>query len=288
MATLQPDPLPSTSVGGVVRVIVDAAEPRRSLELREIWAHRELLFFLAWRDVKIRYKQSVVGAGWAVLQPVLTTVIFTLIFGRLADVPSQGIPYPLFAYAGLVPWTFFASALSSSASSLVGSSNLLTKTYFPRLIIPAAAMGASLLDFAISYGIIAVLMAWYGYTPGVELLLLPVLFMLLVLLTFGLGTLFSAINVKYRDVRYALPFFVQLLLFATPVIYPSDLLPKDWRWLLMLNPLTGIIEGFRSALLGTPAIDWGALLVSAAVTIVLMLTSVTVFRRTEKGFADVV
>jgi len=258
-----------------------------ALNLGDLWAYRELLFFLTWRDVKVRYKQTLLGAAWAVIQPLLTTIIFTLFFGRLAGIPSDGIPYLLFAYAGLLPWTFFSNALTNSGNSLVGSANLITKVYFPRMIIPGAAVAAGLVDLAIAFLILIALMIYYGVGSGWGVLMLPPLVALTALLALGVGLWMSALNVKYRDIRHALPFLVQVWMFASPIIYPSSMLPEKWRWLIALNPLTGIIEGYRAALFGRE-FDWKAIALSTAVTLALLVYSAYTFRRMEKSFADIV
>jgi lipopolysaccharide transport system permease protein len=258
-----------------------------ALNLQDIWAYRELLYFLTWRDVKVRYKQTALGAAWAIIQPLFTMLIFTLFFGRLAGIPSDGIPYPIFAYAGLLPWMFFSNAVTASGNSLVGSSHLITKVYFPRMIIPGAAVASGLIDFAIAFVILAVLMVYYQVTVTVAVLMLPVLVLLTMLLAIGVGMWMSALNVKYRDIRHALPFLIQLWMFATPIIYPSSLLPAKWRWALALNPLTGIIEGYRAALFGL-TFDWAALAISAVITIAVLVCAAFMFRRMEKSFADIV
>src|SRR6267378_2885790 len=258
-----------------------------ALNLRELWAHRELLYFLTWRDVKVRYKQTVLGAAWAIIQPLFTMLIFTIFFGRLAQVPSDGIPYSLFAYAGLLPWTFFANAVGNSAASLVGSSNLIRKVYFPRMIIPGAAVLAALVDFAIASLILGILMAWHGIHVRWTIAIFPFLALLTTILAVGVGMLLAALNVKYRDVRYALPFLIQLWMFVTPVIYPASLVPQKWRWVLALNPLTGIIEGFRASLFGR-SVPWGALGVSSVIAIGLLVYSAYSFQRMERSFADTI
>jgi lipopolysaccharide transport system permease protein len=256
-------------------------------DFAELWANRELLAFLTWRDIKVRYQQTVLGAAWAIIQPLFTMLIFTLFFGRLAKLPSDGIPYPIFAYAGLLPWTFFSNAVTNTGNSLIGSSQLISKVYFPRMLIPGAAVGAGIVDFLIAFSILGVLMVVYRISPTWNLLMLPILTLLTALLALGVGLWMSALNVKYRDVRYALPFLVQLWMFATPIIYPSSMVPERWRWVLQLNPLTGIIEGFRDALFGR-AFDWRALGVAAAVTAVILVFSTFSFRRMEREFADVI
>jgi lipopolysaccharide transport system permease protein len=266
-------------------------EPKKSLlgfDWRELVVYRELIYFLMWRDVKVRYKQTALGVTWVILQPLVMMLIFTLFFGRLAGLPSDGVPYALFAYGGLLPWTFFAAAAALSGNSIVSSANLITKVYFPRLIIPIAAIGAVLLDLVISFGVLAVLMIYWGVGPTPKLLMLVPLVLMLTMLAFGFGTLMSAVNVKYRDVRIALPFLLQIWFFLSPIIYPSSLVPQRWRWLLALNPMTGIVEGFRTALYGRKPFDWMSLGSSIAITFALCVCAVFVFKRMEKGFADIV
>ena len=258
-----------------------------ALNLRDLWAYRELLYFLIWRDVKVRYKQTVLGVAWAVIQPLFAMLVFTLFFGKLAGVASDGIPYPLFAYAGLLPWTYFSNAVTSSGNSIVGSSHLITKVYFPRMIIPGAAVAAGLVDFAIAFVLLAGLMIYYGVAVTWNIAMLPPLVVLTALLALGVGMWTSALNVRYRDVRYALPFLIQLWMFATPIIYPSSIVPAKWRWAVALNPLVGIIEGYRSSLFGRE-FDWSALGLSSLVTIALLVYSAYSFRRMEKSFADIV
>lgn len=268
-------------------VVIQPTGNWRLVSLKDLWAYRELLFFLTWRDVKVRYKQTALGALWAILQPLFMMIIFTIFFGRLAGVDSVGIPYPLFAFAGLVPWTFFSNAITASGNSLVGSANLITKVYFPRLIVPAAAMLAGLVDFALAFLLFIVLMIYYGVTPTVQVLFLPVLILMTALFALGVGTWMAALNVKYRDVRFALPFLIQLWLFVSSVILPSSALGPKWRWVLMFNPMSGIIEGYRSALFGLP-FDWRALGVAAAITIVVLVYSIYSFARVERSFADII
>jgi homopolymeric O-antigen transport system permease protein len=259
--------------------------------LRELWEHRELLYFLVWRDVKVRYKQTLLGAAWAILQPVATMVVFSLFFGRLAKVPSDGVPYPVFSLAGLVPWTFFSQGLAQSANSLVGSQNLLTKVYFPRLAIPTAAVLSGAVDLAFSLPVLLAVMASYGLAPSVRILWLPLLLALAFAAAVGAGLWLSALNVQYRDVRYVLPFLVQLWLLATPIAYPSSLLGEPWRTLYGLNPMAGVVEGFRWALLGRGDDLRGPvslLAASAASALVLLASGVFYFRRMERTFADVV
>jgi lipopolysaccharide transport system permease protein len=256
-------------------------------KIRDLWAYRELLFFLTWRDVKVRYKQTALGAAWAILQPLFMMIIFTIFFGRLANVDSAGIPYPLFALAGLVPWTFFSNAITASGNSLVGSANLITKVYFPRLIVPTAAMLAGLVDFLLAFMLLVLLMIYYQVSLTTNVLLLPVLILMTALFGLGVGTWFSALNVKYRDVRFALPFLIQLWLFVSSVILPSSSLPAKWRWVLLFNPMSGIIEGYRSALFGLP-FDWTAIGMAALLTIGVLIYSIYSFGRVERSFADII
>jgi lipopolysaccharide transport system permease protein len=265
-------------------------EPRtgwRMLDLKEIWAYRELLYVLTQRDITVRYKQTVLGFAWAIIQPVMMMVVFSIFFGRLARMPSDGYPYPVFVYAALLPWTFFAGAISAAGSSLVGSAHLVSKVYFPRLIIPLTSIAALLVDFLIATSILFLMMLWYGVGWTLNLLMAPVLLMAVIITALGIGTLLSALTISYRDFRYMIPFMVQFWFFATPVVYPASLVPADWRWLLYLNPMAGLIEGFRSAFLGKP-FDFLALAISLAVAGVLLLLGVFYFARAEKRFADVI
>lgn len=268
-------------------VVIQPTGNWRLVSLKDLWAYRELLFFLTWRDVKVRYKQTALGAAWAILQPLFMMIIFTIFFGRLAGVDSAGIPYPLFALAGLVPWTFFSNAITASGNSLVGSSNLITKVYFPRLIVPAAAMLAGLVDFALAFLLFCVLMIYYAVAPTVQVLFLPVLVLMTALFALGVGTWMAALNVKYRDVRFALPFLIQIWLFVSSVILPSSALGPKWQWVLRLNPMSGIIEGYRSALFGLP-FDWPAIGIAAAITIVVLIYAIFSFARVERSFADII
>jgi lipopolysaccharide transport system permease protein len=277
---------PATQAG-TPSVTILPAGGRVSLDLRELWTYRELLFFLAWRDVKVRYKQTALGVAWAVLQPLLGMVVFTLVFGRLAKVPSEGIPYPLFSYAALLPWTFFSNAVTTSGASIVGSAQLITKVYFPRLIIPGAAVGATLVDFAIALVLLGGLMLAYGLGVGAGALLILPLTLLTVILALGVGAWTAAMTVRYRDFRHALPFAMQLWLFATPVIYPASLVPATWRPLLMLNPLTGIIEGYRAALFGRP-LDGASVTISTVISVAALWWGARTFRTMERTFADII
>jgi lipopolysaccharide transport system permease protein len=269
-------------------VTIEAKKSALGLGLGDLWLYRELFYFLIWRDVKVRYKQTLLGAAWAILQPVLTMVIFTLLFGRLAGIKSDGVPYPLFAYAGLLIWTFFSNAVTNSGNSLVGSANLITKIYFPRMIIPGAAVGAALVDLGLAFLIQIVLMIYYRTSITPALLMLPVLVLLTTLLAVGVGMWLSALNVKYRDIRYAIPFLIQLWMFASPVIYPASMLQGKLRYVLLINPLTGIIENFRVALFGNSRFDWNSLGISAAITFLVLIYSAYSFRRMERTFADIV
>jgi lipopolysaccharide transport system permease protein len=256
--------------------------------LKDVWAYRELLYFLVWRDVKVRYKQTALGAAWAVLQPVLTMAVFSVFFGRLAKMPSDGIPYPVFAFAALLPWQLFAFALTESASSLVSSQSLITKVYFPRLVIPIASVLAGLVDFAIAFIVLLALMWGYGITPTAAVVFLPVFVLFAIVTALAVGLWLSALNVRYRDVRYTIPFLTQFWMFATPVAYPASLVPERWRALLGLNPMAGVVEGFRWALLGSEAHPGPLLLVSVVAVVALLAGGLVYFRRTEATFADVV
>jgi lipopolysaccharide transport system permease protein len=258
-----------------------------SLKLHELWEYRELLYFLTWRDIKVRYKQTALGASWAILQPFLTMVVFSIFFGRLAKMPADGLPYPIFSFAALVPWTFFAQGMGHAANSLVGSGNLIKKIYFPRLVVPIAGVLACLVDLGLALLVLLGMMLYYGIIPTLHVLWLP-LFLLLALMTaLGVGLWLAALNVQYRDVRHLLPFLTQLWLFATPIAYPSSLLREPWRTLYGLNPMVGVVEGVRWALVGT-ALHAGALiLVSALISVVLLTSGALYFRRMERTFADV-
>jgi len=257
------------------------------LELGDLWRHRDLFFFLAWRDVKVRYKQTALGVTWAILQPLLTMVVFTFFFGRLAKVPSDGEPYAIFSYAGLLPWNFFSSAVTNSGNSLVGNASLITKVYFPRLVIPGAAVAAALVDFILASLILLLMMAWYGVSFTPALLMFPLLTLLITLIALGTGMWMSALNVKYRDIRYALPFVLQLWMFVTPIIYPLSFVPAGWRWLLRLNPLSGAIAGFRAAIFGHP-FPWSDVAISLGIALAVLVYSAYAFRRMEMQFADII
>jgi len=256
--------------------------------IRELWAYRELVYFLAWRDVKVRYKQTVLGVLWAVIQPFFTMVLFTLLFGQLAKIPTDGIPGPIFYFSALVPWIYFSSTVTNAGMSLVSNSGLLTKIYFPRVILPAAAAISSLVDFLISSVFLVGFIVYYDIALGWNLLLWPVLVVQLMLLALGLGAFFAALNVKYRDIKYALPFFIQLLLFATPIIYPASMVPERFQWLLALNPLSALIEAFRYVVVPNRTVDWSVLGISMAITGALFIAGVAYFKSTEKAMADLV
>lgn len=265
-------------------------EPKRGwipLNLRDLWQYRDLFYILTLRDIKVRYKQTVLGVAWAVIQPLFTMIIFSLFFGRLAGIPSDGFPYPIWAFAGLLPWTFFSNAVTNSGNSLVGSSNLITKVYFPRMIIPMSSVAAGLIDLAVAFGLLVVLMFYYQIGLSWNLLMLPLLVLLTCLLAIGVGMLMSALNVKYRDIRYALPFFIQLGMFASAIMYPLSIIPEKWRLVMALNPLVGLIEGFRSACLGK-TFDWTSLGISTIITLIVVVYAAFTFRRMERSFADVV
>ena len=266
---------------------LDSQETRFAV-IRELWGYRELFFFLAWRDIKVRYKQSILGVLWAVIQPLATMVIFTLVFGQLANIPTDGIPRPVFYFSALLPWTYFSSTLGAVSMSLVSNSNLLTKIYFPRLILPAAACISGLLDFFIGSVLLAGFIVYYELPIGWPLLLWPLLVIPLVLITFGVGSFLATLNVKYRDVKHAIPFLIQLGLFLTPVIYPTSVFPEAYRGLLALNPLTAVIELFRYALVPATTIHWETIGVSIGVLFVILPAGVWYFRRSEESFADIV
>ena len=269
------------------RIVIEPRPGWHLIDFKEIWRFRELLYFLAWRDIKVRYKQTVLGILWAFIQPFLKLVVFSVIFGRLAKMDSEGFPYPIFVYAGLLPWQFFAESLNRSSQSVVGSANLITKVYFPRLIVPLASVGSALVDFAISFSILAGLMIYYGVPPTAATLMVIPLVLFTIFTALGIGTFLSALNVAYRDFRYVIPFMVQIWMFATPVIYPVTIAPKNWQWLLCLNPMSGIVDAYRSAILGKP-FEWGNLGISLGVALFGFLIGLFYFRRLESQFADIV
>ncbi len=258
------------------------------LKLNELWEYRELLYFLVWRDIKVRYKQTALGAAWAIIQPFLTMVVFSIFFGSLGKMPSDGIPYPIFAFAALVPWVFFANGLGQSSNSLVGSSHLITKVYFPRLIVPLGAVFSGIVDFLVAFAVLLAMMLYYGLLPSLNILWLPLFVLLALVTSLGVGLWLSALNVEYRDVRYVVPFITQFWLFATPIAYPSSLLHEPWRTIYGLNPMVGVVEGFRWALLRTNSAPGPIIAVSSGAAILILVTGAFYFRRMEKTFADIV
>ena len=267
--------------------VVEARKSGIGIDLKDWWIHRELLYFLIWRDVKIRYKQTLLGAAWAVIQPLLTMVIFYFIFGRVARIGSDGVPYPIFAFAGLLPWTFFANAVTTSGNSIVANSHVITKVYFPRMIIPVASVCAGLVDLAVAFPMLVALMFYYRVGLQLGALMLIPLVLLTVLLAVAVGMWLSAINVKYRDVKFAMPFLIQIWLYVSPIAYPSSVIPEKWRFIYSLNPMVGIVEGYRSALFSLP-FNWTALAISLALTLGLLFYSSARFRKMERSFADII
>jgi lipopolysaccharide transport system permease protein len=269
------------------RMLIRPSSAWRFVDLAELWSYRELIYFLTWRDIKVRYKQTAFGVAWAVLQPLALMLVFTLFFGRLARVPSDGVPYPVFAYAGLLPWQCLSRTITESTSSLITDQRLVTRVYFPRIIVPVATSLAAILDFVISGVLLVVLMAVYGIGPGVELVWLPVFVLLMLVTALGAGFWLSALNVEFRDVAYAVPFLNQFWLFVTPVVYPSSVLPDAWRLVYGLNPMAGVVEGFRWSLLGTGVGPSAMSVVSAVVAVAVFVTGAVWFRRRERTFVDV-
>ena len=269
-------------------IVVKPSKGWISLNLDELWEYRELLYFLTWRNIKVRYKQTVLGAAWAIIQPFFTMVVFSLFFGKLAKVPSDGIPYPIFAYAALVPWMFFANGLNQSSDSLVGSADLIKKVYFPRLIVPISSVISGVIDFVLAFVVLVGMMLFYGIYPTANTIWLPFLLLLAFVTSLGVGLWLSALNVQFRDVRHTVPFLTQFWLFATPIAYPSSLLSEPWHTLFGINPMVGVVEGFRWALLGTETAPGPIIIVSSLVALVLLVGGAFFFRRMEKTFADVV
>jgi lipopolysaccharide transport system permease protein len=256
--------------------------------LGEVWEYRELLFFLTWRDIKVRYKQTALGAAWAVIQPFTSMIIFSVIFGRLAGVPSEyGVPYPIFVYSGLLPWTYFAACLSQSSLSVTGGGALVTKVYFPRLILPLASVAVPLIDFVIAFTVLIGMFLYYGIVPDWHAVFIPIFLLMALVTAFGVGLWLSALNVRYRDIPYVIPFLTQLWLYASPVIYPVTLIPDRWRWLLALNPMSGVIDGFRWAVLGQGSPRYLVLAVSAVMGVLIMSSGLVYFKHVERRFADV-
>ncbi|MFN2159903.1 MAG: ABC transporter permease [Anaerolineales bacterium] len=267
-----------------------------SLKLLDIWRYRELVFFLIWRDIKVRYKQTALGAAWAIIQPFFTMVVFTIFFGNLAKVPSDGVPYPIFSFTGLLPWGLFTKALSDAGRSMIANRSMITKVYFPRLVIPLASVLSGLVDFGIGFVVLIGMILYYNFLPGSETQVIPTIavltlpfFILLALITaLGVGLWLSALNVIYRDINYIIPFLTQFWLFVTPIAYPSSLVPEQWRWLYALNPMTGVVEGFRWALLGVETAPGPMLAVSTTISILVLISGLFYFRRMERTFADMV
>ncbi len=258
------------------------------LKLGALWEYRELLYFLVWRDVKVRYKQTVLGASWAVLQPFLTMIVFSVFLGKLGGIPSEGVPYPVFSFAGLVPWSLFAYGLNQSANSLVGNANLLQKVYFPRLLIPLSSVLSGVVDFLLAFAVLLAMMFYYGIVPSTSIIFIPFFTLLAGITSLGVGLWLSALNVEYRDVRYVIPFLTQIWMFATPIAYPSSLLHEPWRTLYALNPMVGVVEGFRWALLGSYTSPGPMTFVSTLAAVVILVGGAFYFRRTERTFADLV
>jgi len=257
-------------------------------DIREIWRYKELLYFFVWRDLKIRYKQTFIGVAWAVIQPFVTMVVFSVFFGSLAKIPSDGVPYPIFVYVGLLFWQFFSGALGDTSGALLSNQSIITKVYFPRLILPIASVVTKFIDFLIASIILVGLMFYYGYVPNLSgLFILPLLLIITFMASFGVGLFLASINVKYRDVRYALPFLIQIMLFVTPVIYPASIAGK-YSFILALNPMMGVIQGARAALLGTTPINWFLIYVSLIVTFIVMVFGIYAFKKTERYFADII
>jgi lipopolysaccharide transport system permease protein len=266
-------------------------EPRKTilhLGLKAIWEYRELLYFLVWRDLKVRYRQTIIGVGWVVLQPLLTVILFTAIFGRVAKIPSDGLPYPVFAYSALLPWSLFVSSLTRGSDSIVGNAQLISKIYFPRLLLPLSGILSPLVDFAISLVIFVAMTIWFGILPTWRILVLPLFLLILIFTALAVGLWLSALNVRYRDVGHTVPFLIQLWMFASPIVYPVSLIPEKWRVLYSLNPMAGVIEGFRWALLGKESPDFGVIIISTLMVLALLVPGFMYFKYTERTFADVV
>ncbi|MCH2320318.1 MAG: ABC transporter permease [SAR202 cluster bacterium] len=268
--------------------IIDAKTRWGLVDLRDLWYYRDLLYFLVWRDIKVRYAQSVLGVGWAVIQPVFLMIVFTLVFGRLARLDSDGAPYAIFSYVALVPWTYFSNALTDSTTSLVQNSALITKVYFPRIILPLSSILSKLIDFTIALGLVIGLLVWYKTVPNVGVAVIPLLVLLMILTAAGLGIWMASLAIQYRDIKYALTFIIQMLMFASPVVYPLNMVPERYQILYSLNPMVGVIEGFRSAFLATNPMPWNLIGIGFCVAIALLVAGTFYFRRNEESFADVV
>jgi len=285
---LPPSPTPATTENAPVPTLI-IRPPKKwvPVDLHELWEYRELLYSFVARDVKIRYKQTALGFLWAIIQPLFMMVVFTIFFGGLAKIPSESIPYPLFSFAALIPWTLFSEGLTRSTTSMVGNANIMTKVYFPRLLMPVSGILSPLVDFAIAFVILILMMAYYGFVPTIAIVLLPAFILLAIMTSLSVGLWFSALNVKYRDFQYTIPFLIQLWLFASPVVYPASMLPESWQFIYALNPMVGVIEGFRWALLGTNP-PGAMILVSASVVVLLLVGGLFYFKKMEQHFADVV
>lgn len=270
------------------RLVIEAGRAERNY-WRDLWRFRELLYFLSWRDILVRYKQTVIGVAWSVIRPVLTMLVFTVIFGKLAKLPSGNTPYPILVYAAMLPWQFFSNALSESSNSLITNSNMISKVYFPRLIVPVSAVVVSLVDFAISFGVLILLMAWYSFLPTWQIVTIPFFLLLALVASLGFSLWLSALNVKYRDFRYIVPFIVQFGLYVSPVGFSSNVVPEKWRLLYSLNPMVGVIDGFRWAIMGgNSPIYWPGFLLSTVLTLVILYGGIRYFRKTERIFADII
>jgi lipopolysaccharide transport system permease protein len=270
------------------RIIIEPGRTERNY-WQDLWRYRELFYILSWRDIKVRYKQTVIGAVWGILRPLLTMIVFTVVFSRIAQLPSEGAaPYAILVFAAMLPWQFFANALTESSNSLIGNANLITKVYFPRLIIPASSVITSFVDFAISFALLFVLMAWYGYAPSWNMVFLPGFIVLAFFTAFGVGLYLTALNVKYRDFRYIIPFIVQFGLYISPVGFSSNVVPDHWRWLYNLNPMVGVIDGFRWCILGESALNRQSVLTAVIISVLFTWIGIRYFRKMEKGFADVI
>jgi lipopolysaccharide transport system permease protein len=269
------------------QIVIEAGRTERHY-WRDLWVHRELFLFLAWRDILVRYKQTVIGIAWSVIRPVITMAVFTVVFGRIANLPSEAAPYPVLVFAGMLPWYFFATAVTEGSNSLVQSANMISKVYFPRLIVPVSTIAVSLVDFLISLVLLAGLMAWYEVTPSAKVFALPAFLLLVLAVTTGLTLWFAALNVRYRDFRYVVPFLVQVGLFLSPVGFSGAVVPDAWRLVYALNPMVGVIEGFRWCLIGDYRLDAGALALGTAISLLILVSGLSYFRRTERSFADVI
>ena len=269
------------------RTVIEADDGWQLINWRELWRYRDLFFFLVWRDIKTRYAQSILGVGWAIIQPVFTMIVFTIVFGNLAKVNSEGVPYAIFSYTALVPWTYFSTYLTTSRTSPVSASNMITKVYFPRLVIPIAPVLGKLVDFGISLLILFGLMLWFGIMPTLASLAIPLLILLMMLTATGVGMWLTALAIQYRDIRYGLNFFVRLLMYASPVIYATSSIPERYHWLYALNPMVGVIEGFRAALLGTKPMPWDWIGIGTLMAVIFFVTGALYFKRMERVFADV-